>query len=418
MAVSSDRRADLIVIGGGSAGICAAVAAARSGADVVLLEKSPLLGGMGSLAFVNTFCGLYMPDVSRPPRLANPGLPAEIERLMRKHTNQSGPLKMGKVYVLPQQPEVYDRIAKNLTTEAGVELALDCACTGISRTNDGFCVAVNNQNIRCQSLVDCSADAVAAGFLGASRHRVPTDQLQRPAIIFAIDSVGAEAAQAHFSMRLALDLVHAVRDGELPPEILGATIRESPQRGKYFISIDLKGEAWDPTDEHSKALTRSAGEKLGHALCVFLRRKYDFFKQSTGPEFAPCLGVRESYRWHGQYELTGRDLIEGKEFTDTVAYATWPLELREHASGPKFKYFAEAKPSGIPLRSLVSAEIPGVFFAGRCLSASHDALASVRVMGTCFATGQAAGMAAALHAEGVTQTERQAEAIRNDLGFC
>ena len=70
--------ADLVVIGGGSAGICAAAAAARMGRRVILLEKSPLLGGMGSLAFVHTFCGLYMPDVSEPPVLANPGLPTAV----------------------------------------------------------------------------------------------------------------------------------------------------------------------------------------------------------------------------------------------------------------------------------------------------------------------------------------------------
>lgn len=417
MAGRNESSVDLVVIGGGSAGICAAVAAARDGARVVLLEKSPLLGGMGSLAFVHTFCGLYMPDVSQPPVLANPGLPTEIEQLMRSQTNQSTPVKMGRVYVLPQQPNVYDGIAKKLTADAGVEVRLGCACEGISKTASGFSVLIQGSEILCRSLVDCSADAVVADFLGATRLRTKSAQLQRPALIFSLANIDPGAADERFRMRLALDLVHAVKDGTLPEEILGASIRESPHAGEYFVSIDLGGGEWDPTDESSKSTAKTAGEKLSHALYVFLRQSYDAFKNATAPVFAPALGVRESYRWIGKYELVEADLVSGTDFVDTVAYATWPIELREDARGPKFRYFAENKPSNIPLRSLASMEIPGVYFAGRCLAASHEALASVRVMGTCFATGQAAGMAAAMYAEGTTDLSQQAEKIRKQLGM-
>ncbi len=125
--------------------------------------------------------------------------------------------------------------------------------------------------------------------------------------------------------------------------------------------------------------------------------------------------MRESFRWLGQHVLNAEELIEGVSFPDTVAYAAWPLEMREDAKGAKFTYFKNAKSSEIPLRSLVSAEIPGVYFAGRCISATHEALASVRVMGTCFATGQAAGMAAALFASGLNQIDVQARKIQQIL---
>ncbi|MBK1831397.1 FAD-dependent oxidoreductase [Verrucomicrobiaceae bacterium R5-34] len=417
MVASKQDDVDLVVIGGGSAGICAAVAAARRGARVVLLEKSPLLGGMGSLAFVHTFCGLYMPDVSQAPELANPGLPTEIERRMRAATGQSGPVKMGRVYVLPQQPEVYDRIAKELVAEAGVELCLGASCEGVSRTDSGFSVALRDRRIHCRSLVDGSADAVVADFLGATRVQVAAERLQRPAFIFSLSRVGAEAAEESFRMRLALDLVHAVREGKLPKEILGATLRASPTAGEYFVSIDLAGDDWNPTDASSREVTTTAGKKLAIELCAFLRQHYAFFSQAGPPVFPPALGVRESYRWLGQHELSEQELIDGVDFADTVARATWPIELREDARGAKFRYFAEAKPSNIPLRALVSAEIPGVYFAGRCLSASHEALASVRVMGTCFATGQAAGLAAAMFAQGITEVSEQAAEIRRHLGL-
>ena len=107
------------------------------------------------------------------------------------------------------------------------------------------------------------------------------------------------------------------------------------------------------------------------------------------------LGIRESARWKGDYVLTAQDLRESRRFDDEVALAGWPLEFRETARGPKFVYFDKPEPAGIPARSLRTHEVPGMFFAGKCLSCDHEALASVRVMGTCLATGQAAGRLAA-----------------------
>jgi hypothetical protein len=100
-------------------------------------------------------------------------------------------------------------------------------------------------------------------------------------------------------------------------------------------------------------------------------------------------GIRESARYVGDVVLTGDDLAGCTRFEDEVALAGWPMEKRETARGPKFRYFDRPEPAGIPAGCLRSARLPGVFFAGRCLSADHEALASVRVMGTCMATGQA-----------------------------
>ena len=127
---------------------------------------------------------------------------------------------------------------------------------------------------------------------------------------------------------------------------------------------------------------------------VSFAEKFPEYANASGPFLAREPGIRESYRWKGRYTLTADDLVNATEFPDTVAYATWPIELREDTRGPKFRFFKQPVPAPIPLRALTSAEINGVFFAGRCISATHEALASLRVMGTCFATGQAAGNAA------------------------
>lgn len=172
--------------------------------------------------------------------------------------------------------------------------------------------------------------------------------------------------------------------------------------GEIYFTIDLD----DPSD----------GKLLAGQLIRFLKANLPAFANSSDPIYPACPGIRETYRWLGQYALTEDDLLTGREFPDTVAKATWPIELRETTCGPKLRYFNQGESSNIPLRSLTSPEIPGVYFAGRCISATHEALASVRVIGTCFATGQAAGLAASLFSQGLSKSTEQSKFIRQFIG--
>lgn len=394
--MESASKADVVVIGGGSAGLCAAVSAARAGARVVLVERSNRLGGMGTLARVHTFCGLYHPDVSRPPQIANQGLPAEIERRMRARTGV-GPIRMGKVYVLPQDPDVFAAIARELAeAESSLEVRFGATCEAITRdrAGAGFSVETGAGRITCHSLVDASADAVGAGFLGATRLSVAPEKNQRSAFVFSMRGVDCSAQEENFRMRVSLAIVRAVAAGELPEAALGTASRSSTVPGEMHFTTDL--------DPAPRAELMATGLGLAAELAGFLRREFPAYAAATGPFPADEPGVRESFRWKGRYLLTEHDLVSGREFPDTVAHATWPIEMRETTRGAKLRFFDHPVPASIPLRALTSAEIDGVFFAGRCISATHEAIASVRVMGTCFATGQAAGRAAAAHAARVS----------------
>jgi hypothetical protein len=198
-------------------------------------------------------------------------------------------------------------------------------------------------------------------------------------------NVDPAALAESFRMRLALDIVRAVKRGDLPATAMGTASRGSTWPGQVYFTTDL--------DPAPKPELIESGRIIAESLSCFLRETYPEYAAATGPIIAGEPGVRETFRWKGRYTLTADDLLDGTEFPDCAAYATWPMELRETTRGPKLKFFE--KPAPIPLRCLVSEEIEGVFFAGRCISATHEALASVRVMGTCFATGQAAGTAAA-----------------------
>ena len=387
------HKVDIVVIGGGSAGICAAIAAARAGAQTILLERSDRLGGMGVLAKVHTFCGLYDNDVSQPPQIANPGLPAEIEARMRLLTGAE-PVKTGKVYVLPQDPETFAHIALELSSaEKHLNVHFGANCTAIRRDAEGsFIVETGDGLFSGRALVDTSADAIVADFLGATRLSTAAEFVQRSASIFSMQQVTPAAIEEDFRMRLALDIVRAVGRGELPPTAMGTTCRGSVRAGEVHFTTDL--------DPAPKPDLMETGCALAERLARFLRTTYpDEYASATGPFLAAEPGIRETYRWLGHYTLTADDLICARDFPDTVAHATWPMELRETTRGPKLRFFS--KPAPIPLRCLVSAEMAGVFFAGRCLSATHEALASLRVMGTCFATGQAAGIAAAAYCQSI-----------------
>jgi hypothetical protein len=198
-------------------------------------------------------------------------------------------------------------------------------------------------------------------------------------------------------LRLAASIVRAVKDGALPAAALGVALRASPTMGEVFVTIDLDAGAatWDPLNHEARRALEAEGRATAEALWHFLRQQHESLASIEPPVFPAHAGIRESARWRGDYVLTADDLVRCRRFENEVALAGWPLEMRETARGPKFHYFDRAESAGIPEDCLRTRELPGLFFAGRCLSCDHEALASVRVMGTCLATGQAAGRLAA-----------------------
>jgi hypothetical protein len=247
------------------------------------------------------------------------------------------------------------------------------------------------------TIVDASGDAVLAEYCRQPFDLVPSDQLQRPAFIAAVQNVDAGVLQNEGPILLAGQIAQGVSAGKLPQECLGTHFRASQHRGEVFVTVDLPGgQNYEPVSSRSLSALEMAGRQTITALLSYLP---DFSKAfvSAWPVRA---GIRESRRWRGRYELSEEDILTSATFDDGVAAATWPIELRETTKGPRLLYPHEPKAADIPLRSLRAAGMENVFIAGRCISATHRAQASIRVMGTALATGQAAGVASALLAGG------------------
>jgi hypothetical protein len=394
-------RFDVAVIGGGSAGLAAAVSAARKGARTLLVERHGYLGGMGTASLVHTFCGLYLLRDEPGAVIANPGFSGEIATRMTQATGL-GPVRTGRLDVLPQHPVEFVRIADELIeSEPLIELRLHTEVAGISRDADAWNIRLlgraGSHAVSARNLVDASGDAVVAAFLGSDFAMAPSGSLQRPAYVFGVRAPSTLDDETR--LRTAGLLVEGVRSGALPAEALGLAFRNSGRCGEVFATLDLTGGAttadFDPLDSACLGALEMRGRGIAVKAIRWLAERDELWRGSYISHWPIRAGIRESRRWIGEYTLTGEDVAAGRRFEDEIALATWPMELRETAKGPKLRFPQENRPAGIPLRCLKPAGIAGLFVAGRCISADHEAQASIRVMGTCFATGEAAGRAAA-----------------------
>jgi hypothetical protein len=391
---------DLAVIGGGSAGLAAAVTAARQGARTLLVERYGYLGGMGTASLVHSFCGLYLLRKEAGAVLANPGFSEEIASRMIAATG-IGPKRMGRVDVLPQHPVEFVRIADEMTVaEAGLEVRLHSKVTDLQRSDEGWSLQIGGRCDRNQifaaRLIDASGDAVVAELLGGGAAMAESPVLQRPAYVFGVHC-HAELDDA-FKLQTAGMIVDGVKAGEIPQDAMGITFRASGRTGEVFASLDLTGGAtvadFSPLDSVCLTQLELSGRRTATAVMRWLGTCSDLWRGSYISQWPVRAGIRESRRWIGESILTGEQVFAGERFSDEIALATWPMEFREDAKGPKLRFPLDDRPTGIPLGCLRPLGIDKLWVAGRCISADHAAQASIRVMGTCFATGEAAGRAA------------------------
>ena len=393
---------DVLVLGGGSAGLAAAVAAARMGAHTVLVERHGMLGGMATAALVHSVCGLYLLPRGAAATPAHRGLPSEFaDRLVRAGASP-GPVRMGRVDVLPHSPPGFAAVADALAEECP-NLTVRLHTELIAATSDRshvshleLCCRGRRESIAPRAVVDASGDGALATLAGLATEQAPADRLQRPAFIFALHGVESAAVQEDGRIRLAAQLGEAARAGRVDAGCLGAHFRGTGRGSEVYVTIDLAGEVpFDPTDPAQLARLELCGRRLAVRLTSFLRAEHAGFARAEIAAFPTRVGLRESRRVRGRATITGDDILRARAWPDAVAVSTWPMELRERHTGPRWRFPENDDPAQIPLGALHAADATNVWIAGRCLSCDHDAQAALRVIGTCLATGQAAGLAAA-----------------------
>ena len=357
---------DIAVVGAGSAGIAAAVTAARQGCRTLLIDQREAAGGTGGFSGLTTLCGLY----DDAGRMLNDGFAREFAEAI----DEGAPVQTGKLWVLRYRPERFREVATQLLSSTPKLVTRwnspirDVALIGgrIHRLN----------GIAVGAVIDCSGTAEVARAVGAEC--LATDeQTQATAVVFALHDITRELDSVVAATQLLLPLARA----GLPP------VSFQPHPDPHSVTVKLSG-----SPEHAP----KGIEFLRQNVAGFERCRTSCTEFHSSPRAGRMIV--------GAYVLTGEDVLRARKFPDAIARCAWPIEQWNAAGVSRVRYLPPGQFYEIPSRSLRAASIPNLFMAGKTLSADVDAIASARVMGCCLATGAAAGNLAATF---VTSAQQQ-----------
>lgn len=397
-------RAEVCVAGGGPAGFVAAIAAARHGAKVTLVETFGFPGGMATAGLVGpiskfNFCGKRVVG----------GIAWEFVERLAVLGGAITDLPKGNV---PFEAEVFKLVAREMLEEAGVtclwqttvcgepELAADGSIKAVSLATAGFV-----SRLEADMFIDCTASGALVGHHGFGGFRSLKGAAQPLSLCFHLGGVdtgkarilvrGDNERSANPVLRAALE--KAMASGRIksfggPWAVWGSTIRPG------FISVNATRTSADVTDPVEIAAATSLMRREIPVIVEVMREADPAFRESFVSQTAATMGFRECRELNAIHRVTASEFVSGERPPDTIALAVHPMDRHVAGSSAQNLSFLK-KPGAIPYSALVSAKCPNLLAAGGLVAAEPSAFASIRVQAQCMATGQAAGTAAAMAAK-------------------
>jgi len=426
------RNADVLVIGGGAAGLATAVTSSRQGLRVILVERYGFCGGGAVAGMSGTICGMYEASDNRDARPVQVvhGFLDTFVTAMEQKGGLGPPLRYGKTFTRVHDPFVWREVADDLLAAAGVEVIYHAMATGVLAEGgekiEGARLFTKQgpMEVRAKVVVDASGDADLVAMAGLPNFIGNDGRVQNPTMIFRLLGVDVDRFVSEYGMdtimpaevserirkansgnscklpRAKIWLFPTTRPGELLcncTRVTGADGRElNTLIADDFTEAEIEGR-------------RQAGE-----YARFFREYLVGCEKSFINDSGVQVGVRQTRQALGRTVLRNHDVLNGTKFRDGIARSPWPIELHSGAV-PKVEWLLNDFYE-IPFACFVPERGSGLLFAGRCLSAEHEAVASARVTAQCFSYGHAVGHAAALSVkEGVPPGEIEGNYLRDVL---
>jgi hypothetical protein len=435
---------DVLVVGGGPAGIGAALGAAEAGCDVVLAERYGFLGGNATAALVMPLMSFHTHSetferegtTTLMPTDHGPGhsvIAGALQRLLERLVAAGGAVAptLDTGYVVPFDPEIFKLVALDLLDEAGVRFLFHAFASDVAGEDVTGGVVFETKSgpivIRARCVVDGTGDGDVAVHAGAAYEvgRSEDGLVQPMTLMFRVVDFRRDAFSRFVEenptqwrgVHGLWDLVEeATRNGDLDlvrEDILffGTPHPREVSVNSTRVTRVLGTDVWDLTyaEWESRRQLRQ--------IAAFFRKYVPGFEEAYVAQSGVNVGVRETRRIVGEYQLTADDLFSARKFEDGIAQGTYPVDIHNpEGKGTVLKHVPAGDAYDIPLRALIPRDVDGIVVAGRCISGTHEAHSSYRVMPIAMATGQAAGVAAALAARsGGTPRHVPASAVQEEL---
>ncbi len=384
---------DLIVVGGGSAGVAAAYSAAKQGAKVALLEKKPFSGGRATDTFVGTMCGLYFRNEQDDFTYSSDGFLAEFAEKLKELSNTSPIRTKNGNKFLPYKQPAFVFLCDKLLTESGVQTFYHTTVIGVETNEDSLsCLSAFHQNKKYSFLAKSFIDASGTALLQTLAGKTPIQDEEYQQSHFSVRVSGVEGSDIQ---ELKLALVYALKKAEQAGRISTALSFTSLVPGQTAIdNIWLKipiTQTWSGTttkDIGNLSAIEIEARSNAQLIVECLKAFSPLFSNTAIAELAFETGVRITERNQGKEILRKEDVLGAIKRSDSSIKATWPIEIWQPGKPVIMEYFAENDYYSIPNETLTSPYYKNLFFVGRNISADSGAIASARVIGTCLQMGE------------------------------